>query len=100
MKNLKLVTLGFGLLVAAASYGQRVPQQNDKVNSQSTAIDHADYVLGKDKLVNYFVSGEIPADFPKYDANLSKEENEEIAKTWAKKNIDLFTEEAKAKFNL
>lgn len=101
MKNLKFITLGIGLLVASVSFGQRVPQNNNngKGSSESVSSQTPMYAFDTKKLASYFISGQIPADFPKYDATLTKEENKEIAKNWAKQHQDLITEEAKAKLN-
>jgi hypothetical protein len=53
---------------------------------------HDEYVVHKEKLKTYFVSNQIPVDFPKYDKALSYDINKANAIEWAKKNAILFKE--------
>jgi len=55
------------------------------------------YVISDKELPSYFVAGEIPNSFPRYDGNLTKEKNEIIALKWCgiAENRALLTEEAK-----
>jgi len=57
------------------------------------------YVVSDKKLPLFFLSGEIPADFPKYDSNLSKNKNVKIALKWLNEptNYSLLTDEGKKK---
>lgn len=72
-------------------------QKPMKVESQEYIPLKQLYVVkNPKKLMTYFKSGEIPADFPKYDHDKTKEENVKIAVNWAKtgNNMSLLTEEA------
>ena len=57
------------------------------------------YVVSDKELPSYFLNGQIPADFPKYDGAKSEKENIIIALKWAKipSNNALLTDEAKQK---
>lgn len=59
------------------------------------------YVISDKELPSYFISGEIPQSFPKYDGRLKKGENIKIAAQWYSvfENRDLLTEEAKVHFD-
>jgi hypothetical protein len=56
------------------------------------------YVISVKELPSYFISGEIPESFPKYDPSLKKGANKEIALEWCivSSNRALLTEDAKA----
>jgi hypothetical protein len=57
------------------------------------------YVISVKELPSYFVSGEIPESFPKYDPNLKTAANKKIAIEWCiiPSNRALLTEDAKAR---
>lgn len=57
------------------------------------------YVVSDKEMPKYFLNGQIPEDFPKYDGNKTKQENVVIALKWCKEpdNYALLTEEAKQK---
>ena len=57
------------------------------------------YVISDKELPTYFISGEIPESFPKYDPNIKKAANKKIAIEWCivPSNRTLLTEEAKAR---
>ena len=57
------------------------------------------YVISDKELPSYFISGEIPASFPKYNPNLKKSANKKIAIEWCivPSNRALLTEDAKAR---
>lgn len=59
-----------------------------------------EYIIPTKKLMSFFKTGEIHADFPMYDTNLTKEENKAIARDWAAAHKELLTDEAIAKFEL
>ena len=57
------------------------------------------YVISVKELPSYFISGEIPESFPKYDPSLKKGANKKIALEWCivPSNRALLTEDAKAR---
>lgn len=57
------------------------------------------YIISVKKLPSYFISGEIPESFPKYDPSLKKGANKKIALEWCivPSNRVLLTENAKAR---
>ena len=57
------------------------------------------YVISDKELPTYFISGEIPESFPKYDPNIKKEANKKIAMEWCivPSNRALLTEDAKVR---
>lgn len=57
------------------------------------------YIISVKKLPSYFISGEIPESFPKYDPSLKKGANKKIALEWCivPSNRALLTENAKAR---
>ena len=57
------------------------------------------YVISVKELPSYFMSGEIPESFPKYDPSLKKGANKKIAVEWCivPSNRALLTEDAKAR---
>jgi len=59
------------------------------------------YVISDKKLPEFFISGEIPSSFPKYDGNLKKGKNMKIAGQWysVPANRALLTEDAKLHFD-
>lgn len=70
----------------------------DKQTAYPTAtppkgIYYSEYVIYPEKLKTYFISGEIPHEFPKYDKLKNSEENKTIARTWAKSNKEIIKPE-------
>ncbi|MFM7666901.1 MAG: hypothetical protein ACKO7D_01775 [Bacteroidota bacterium] len=59
---------------------------------------YSEYVVRPEKLKTFFHTGEIPADFPKYDKYKTFDENKTIAKAWAKENKSLIKQEFWFKF--
>lgn len=57
------------------------------------------YIISVKKLPSYFISGEIPESFPKYNPSLKKGANKKIAVEWCivPSNRALLTEDAKAR---
>ena len=57
------------------------------------------YVVSDKELPSFFISGEIPESFPKYDPSLKKEANKKNAMEWCIVPINraLLTEDAKAR---
>lgn len=57
------------------------------------------YIISVKKLPSYFISGEIPESFPKYDPSLKKGANKKIALEWCvvPSNRALLTENGKAR---
>ncbi|MEN9303727.1 MAG: hypothetical protein RL264_2156 [Bacteroidota bacterium] len=68
----------------------KVEQTQPKPNDPMAAP--REYLIHPDKLKLAFISGQIPADFPKYNNDLDKKANIEIAKTWARANRHLILE--------
>jgi hypothetical protein len=97
---MKIIALSIFCLVSAAAISQEKEMKelkkvtiNKGSNSQTAApsqgVYYSDYVIYPEKLKTYFISGEIPQEFPKYDKLKSFEENKVIARTWAKANKEL-----------
>ena len=59
---------------------------------------YSEYVVRPEKLKTFFHTGEIPAEFPKYDKYITYDENKLIAKNWAKANKNLIKQEFWNKF--
>ncbi len=59
---------------------------------------YSEYVVQPEKLKTFFHTGEIPAEFPKYDKYKTYDENKVIAKEWAKINKNLIKQEFWYKF--
>ena len=57
------------------------------------------YVISDKELPTYFISGEIPESFPKYDPNIKKGANKKIALEWCSipTNRALLTDDAKVR---
>lgn len=100
MKTLRFIVVATGLIITSVSFGQRVPKNNNKGSGSTETLLVKEYVVKTEKLQTYFINTQIPADFPKYDATLTKEENIEIARNWAMDNKNLFTPYAIEKFEL
>jgi len=67
-------------------------------NSSDSVRVYSDYIIDPEKLKLAFVSGEIPADAPKYDNSLDFKTNIEIGKAWARQNKHLIKPEHWSKF--
>jgi len=98
MKTIITVSLIlFSSLAFSQIQVQPKPQAQTHPNNFPENIDNGvyyhSYVIYPEKLKTYFVSGEIPADFPKYDKNLTMAENRIIAKEWGKLNKQLIKEQ-------
>lgn len=94
---MKIIALSVFCIVSSALFSQDKEVKElkkitfDKQTTYPTATEpkgvyYSDYVIYPEKLKTYFISGEIPQDFPKYDKEKTFEENKVIAKTWAKLN--------------
>ena len=101
---MKILALSIFSLVTASAFSQEKEMKElkkvtfDKQTTYPTAtppsgVYYSDYVIYPEKLKTYFISGEIPLEFPKYDKLKSFEENKVIAKTWAKANKELVKSE-------
>jgi len=62
-------------------------------SGQSNGKYYSEYIVYPEKLKTYFISGEIPADFPKYDKSKTHEENKQIARQWGKNNKHLIKDQ-------
>lgn len=94
MKTIKILTLA----MLAFAFSGEVNAQSASTSSRTEVKKEA----GPDmkKVRTLFESGEIPADFPKYDESLTKEEFKVQVKTWASisENYALFSAKGKEKF--
>ena len=52
-------------------------------------VYYSEYIIYPEKLKTYFINETIPSEFPHYDKFKTRDENKEIAKTWAKANKEL-----------
>jgi len=107
MKTTTLLSLIIALMVTGGNaFGQTVELQesptapeerisNVEVNSTNPYTPL--YVISDKELPSYFTNGKIPTTFPKYDANLTKTQNQKIALEWLSvpTNRSLLTEGAK-----
>ena len=62
-------------------------------NGEGNGKYYSEYIIYPEKLKTYFISGEIPADFPKYDKSKTHEENKQIARNWGKNNKHLIKDQ-------
>ncbi len=62
-------------------------------NGEGNGKYYSDYIIYPEKLKTYFISGQIPADFPKYDKSKSHAENKQIAREWGKNNKHLIKDQ-------
>lgn len=94
MKAIKII--GMSLMTFAIS--GTVSAQRE-IGATSTEITVQEYFTDVKTLATFFVEGNIPANFPKYDSKLDKEVNKKAAATWAKKpdNNKLLSETGIAK---
>jgi hypothetical protein len=110
MKTIKLTALFAGLLFAATSFAQEQPQvvmPKKGITEKVTMVNRKEqpkatkwiynYVINDEKLKTLFINGEIPSGFPKYNHNISHQENKNIAIQWAQKpeNYALLNNEGK-----
>jgi len=98
MKAIKI--LGVAMAVFALT-GTVSAQKDVSTSTTTTTTLEKEYFTDTKTLVTFFVSGTIPADFPKYDSKLDKEVNKKAVAVWAKKpaNNALLSEKGKAKLN-
>ncbi len=107
---MKKVILSFSVLMLSATlFAQESPKVTTPVKGGTSQIMVNkkekpvstnwvyNYVVNDKKLKTLFISGEIPADFPKYNHNISHKENKMIAVQWAQKpeNYALLNEEGR-----
>jgi hypothetical protein len=98
---MKFILIGAFTLLYSVAFSQvqiqPKPQSQTHPNNFPENINNGvyyhSYVIYPEKLKTYFHSGEIPADFPKYDKNLSMNENRAIAKVWGRSNKHLIKEQ-------
>ena len=71
-----------------------------RVQPVTSAASHQEYFKDLKTLKTFFVSGEIPTNFPKYDSAIDKAANKELVKKWISEpeNNALLTLEMKDKF--
>jgi hypothetical protein len=102
MKKIYIVSIVFLALTFSVD-SQIVVQPKSEIKSKVQEKKeggkyYSEYVVQPEKLKTFFISGEIPADFPKYDKYKSYDENKLIAKSWAKANKSLIKQEFWYKF--
>ncbi len=68
-------------------------QTSQPIVKEPKGVYMSEYIIYPEKLKTYFITGEIPVDFPKYDKQKSHEENKVIARTWSKANKNLIKSE-------
>ena len=100
---MKIIALSVFCIVTTVVFSQNsvskdlkktsINQQENSEIKKSQGVYYSDYVIHPEKLKTYFITGEIPQQFPKYDKLKSFEENKVIAKTWAKANKELVKSE-------
>jgi hypothetical protein len=100
---MKIIALSVFFIVTTVVFSQNsvskdlkktsINQQENSEIKKSQGVYYSDYVIHPEKLKTYFITGEIPQQFPKYDKLKSFEENKVIAKTWAKANKELVKSE-------
>jgi hypothetical protein len=96
---MKIIALSVFCIVSASVFSQNAVSRDLKKTSIDTqensstkkpqGVYYSDYVIHPEKLKTYFVSGEIPQDFPKFDKLKTFDENKVIARTWANANKEL-----------
>jgi hypothetical protein len=96
MKAIKIIGLSLMTFVISGT----VSAQRE-IGTTSTAASTQEYFKDVKTLKTFFISGEVPATFPKYDNTLDKVGNKELVKKWINipANKDLLTQEAKDKFD-
>jgi hypothetical protein len=114
MKGLQLFVTCFILLMANISFAQT--EQNsfsseqkselkkatkssatNKVSRKTSIISTDEYMGKKKAFLRMLKNNQIPADFPKYDSNISAEQYKFNVRSWMKNNKDLLSEEFKKK---
>jgi hypothetical protein len=96
---MKIIALSVFCIVSASVFSQNAVSRDLKKTNTDTqensttkkpqGVYYSDYVIHPEKLKTYFVSGEIPQDFPKFDKLKTFDENKVIARNWAKVNKEL-----------
>jgi hypothetical protein len=86
------------LVIGNSLYSQLSVQPKSDIKSQTYKNQeggkyYSEYVVRPEKLRNFFNSGEIPHDFPKYDKEKTFDENKIIAKSWARENKSFIKQE-------
>jgi len=95
MKTIKIIGLTLMTFVLVGN----VSAQRE-IGVTSAVSSDQEYFKDVKTLKTFFVSGEIPGSFPKYDNTLDKVGNKELVKKWIKipANYDMLTQESKDKF--
>ena len=97
MKVFKLI----GVVLIVLTFTATVSAQTKvaaSINERQKEIQ-GEYIKDVKTLSTFFLSGSIPADFPKYDNKFDKEANKKAVVIWAKKpnNNALISEKGKTK---
>ena len=100
---MKIIALSVFCVVSISVFSQKsvsrdlkktsIDQQENSETKKSQGVYYSDYVIHPEKLKTYFISGEIPQDFPKFDKLKTFDENKVIARNWAKVNKELVKSE-------
>ena len=86
--------------IKGENLSKEIPNSHAKPSELETQPPYIPmYVVSDKELPSYFLNGEIPSDFPRYDANKTKQENVVIALKWCNEpdNYALLTDEGKQK---
>lgn len=86
--------------IKAENLAKEIPTSHEKPSTLETKPPYIPmYVVSDKELPSYFLSGEVPVDFPKYDGNKTKQENVVIALKWCNEpdNYALLTDAGKQK---
>jgi hypothetical protein len=100
---MKIIALSVFCVVSISVFSQKsvsrdlkktsIDQQENSETKKSQGVYYSDYVIHPEKLKTYFISGEIPVEFPRYDKLKTFDENKITARNWAKANKELVKSE-------